>query len=156
MESKLNFYIDGIHNSDLSKIKKYINKDNINIPIYFNETFSELPLYGALKTGNYEIIKYFLDLGAAPNRIFIENESNTLHYLILEEKEFWKNLPKKDPDFQIVKLLIEYGADINVLSKEGETPLDYSIGWGGEDQVFKCLRSLGAKTSKEINKNKIT
>lgn len=49
----------------------------------------------------------------------------------------------------ILELLVHYGADINALADNGQTPLDVAIQyWGEEQQCY--LRSLGGKTASEL------
>ena len=52
---------------------------------------------------------------------------------------------------QIVGMLLEKGAEVNVLDNDGETPLDHAIE-NGTEEIVALLRKYGAKTHRELKK----
>ena len=52
---------------------------------------------------------------------------------------------------QIVRVLLEEGAEANVLDNEGDTPLDHAID-NGTEEIVALLRQYGAKTHRELKK----
>jgi ankyrin repeat protein len=88
----------------------------------------------------YEIFKYLIEEKKVDPNIKLDNDS-ILYYLVgygMEDKVHLK----------AIKLLLKHGADINILDDSGRTPLE-CIPSEDKDSI-KFMRSLGAKTSKEL------
>ena len=82
----------------------YINKGYYASGDYFEET----ALQEAVRFNQLEILKVLLENGANPNDVYIKNKNvySILGYCI------WNN-----KDFEMIRLLIEYGADVNYVDK---------------------------------------
>jgi hypothetical protein len=96
----------------------------------------------------YEMIKALLKHGANPNDSYLSKP--ILHQLIIYNKDNPYLL-------DIVKLLLEAGAEVNVVDKRGETPLDaaWSFKKSRPDdivpqEIIECLENFGAKRSTEL------
>ncbi|MGD9108685.1 MAG: ankyrin repeat domain-containing protein [Gammaproteobacteria bacterium] len=51
----------------------------------------------------------------------------------------------KDEQLKIFKLLIKKNIDINVTNNNGETPLDFAIAYGANEEIIRYLKSKNAK-----------
>ena len=60
---------------------------------------------------------------------------------------------KKHTNMQIIRYLVEHGADINKINKYGEVPLTYACR-NGNILLVKCLVEHGADINKENNESK--
>jgi ankyrin repeat protein len=80
-----------------------------------NITDSEIPiLYQACKEGDFEAVKYIIDSGlCSPNEKAIIRENIYIDLETTEECDTCVNLASWNGFFDIVKLLVEAGADIN-------------------------------------------
>jgi len=83
------------------------------------------------RNGNLNTLKLLLDSGAQVNLIAEDRGSNALFDSALERKK------------EIVKALIEAGADMNIQSKDGQTALVVVVGAGDED-IVELLARAGA------------
>ncbi len=110
------------------------------------------PLGLALSENNVKMVEFLLKHGANPNVAYLYNSKLT--YPIFE---FSINFLREN----ILKLLIQYGADVNILNGKQETPLDAfdragKNRWGGSlEQQRKILVDAGAKTSTQIIKEQL-
>ena len=90
------------------RIKQFLSSlSNINTFISFNkETF----LHILCLTRNLEMIEYFLENGGNVN-IVSENNHNPLYYLFINRYIDFHNI------FNIIKLLVKYGINLNIQSE---------------------------------------
>lgn len=161
MLEEINNIKSSLEIADLSKVKFYLNKNNINIVYelgYIFEFFDCEPKYKP-------ILEYLLSIGFNSNTlyegltlifeyIYCEKESNEQAGLMLDESN--------------IKLLVKYGANINYvgnyinssniktyINKSNKiTPLDYAI-FLSHKPAKEYLLSLGAKTARELEKEEI-
>lgn len=94
----------------------------------------------------FEMVKSLLKHGANPN----------VHYLgkpILHR--FVDPIHKDNPhQLKIIELLLDAGADVNVVDKKGKTPLDIVLFYGGNDdttiKIVGMLERFDAERSVEL------
>lgn len=77
-------------------------------------------------------VKFLLERGADPTIPDLRGLMPLHYYCMLSPFSFHSTLnqadfPNKDMDIQAVKLLMEYGADINAVGGNGETALELCI-----------------------------
>ena len=101
-------------------LKKYL-ADGITID-QVNERNSTL-LYYAVQQGKTDFVKIILENGADPNLI-MRMEDETCFGTILNGPP--NGAMKRIRDIEIVKLLVEHGADINSINSYGTTPIWYA------------------------------
>lgn len=92
-------------------------------------------LNSAILVNNYELAKALLETGKCDVTIPDAFDRTPLH----------NALTSNDIDFDIIKLLIEQGADPNSADKNGETPLFYAIRNCCGLEIIEYLASKGAK-----------
>ena len=97
-------------------------------------------LMHAAGTGDLELMRVLLDHGAEVNA---RNGSNELPLGYACSYEKW----------DAAKLLIERGADVNGIEREGSTHLDW-VTLGGDAQGIQLLRSLGGLLYAELDHDK--
>lgn len=144
-------FLEGIQYSDLDKLKKYLNKDNINLPIKLSNV---LPIYNAFQTQDPIIVKYFLDLGAKVNIGCTRGNftyNSPVEFIVYEAIDMYREFDDILNMKEIIKLLYDYGSDLNIRNKNGETPLDIAIRYLCKE-LEDFLKNLGAKTSIELDK----
>ncbi|MCL2860331.1 MAG: ankyrin repeat domain-containing protein [Oscillospiraceae bacterium] len=102
-----------IEQNDMSKLDTLLsNGANPNVDItYFGN--QDTPLGVAYAKGNMEAIKKLLDAGANPNTV--DKNGNSLLLIGLE----WDTNEESNNYIARAKLLIDYGADVKVKSKNG-------------------------------------
>ena len=60
-----------------------------------------------------------------------------------------ENIDKKtQEDFQIVSLLLDFGADVNAKDRDGNTPLHRAANWFSRQDVVELLVAHGARLLK--------
>ena len=122
-------------------IFKYLVSQGADVKKPSNSTGStpspEGPLDDACGSGNSELVRYILDLGASINFV-VDGETRCFPLTGAIVKGH----------LDIVKLLAERGAAIHNTWAD-KTPLNHAIEWGRND-IAEYLRSLGVKTFKEM------
>ncbi len=112
----------------------------------------------------YKVIEFLLEKGADPNFRCntIDGYIFPLHKMIYEAFQGitfrmqmdYEELEGVDDEIKMeitgVKLLVDYGAEINIKDNDGQTPLDWSIRFEHKP-AENYLRSLGAKRGYEIS-----
>ena len=94
------------------------------------------PLIYAIRSDNYNKVRILLENGANPN--FLTENMNTALMYAVNKSYINKNTRTRD----IIKILLDYGADINIKNKKGYTAMDMANAKGND--LGKLL----------INKNK--
>lgn len=96
----------------------------------------------------YKMIKALLNHGANPN--VMSMGTPILHELIMYNRD-------NPHQLEIIQLLLDAGADVNVVDKGGETPLDFMMSYesSGESgvqaqNIVDILKRFGAKRAAEI------
>lgn len=85
------------------------SKANINEKTYYGHT----ALYGAIEQKHFEIVKLIVASGADVNKTLID--SPPLHVAVMRD------------DIDVIRFLLDKGADINAKNNKGETPLVCAI-----------------------------
>ena len=158
----------GILMGDYVGVKSYYNSNNdINENIEGNT-----PLGIAALNGHKDLVELLLNLGANPNGLDDELHSTPLHWIMCFELEA-NDERRKHKDFdqshimrEIVTILINKRGDVNAITSDGETPLDYfnsqvvnrnfnplvdeEMVDEDVDDLLKLLRKHGAKTNEEL------
>lgn len=115
-----------------------IDKDRIDIierllandvKVNMVDCYGRTPLYFAALSVRVEIARILLAKGAAVNVTIWINDDTTLHMAVRTGKT------------EMVEVLLQYGADINVKNRYGRTPLHYAAHRG---EVAKMLIAAGA------------
>lgn len=99
----------------------------------------EGPLFPAVMSGNLELVRWLLEQGA------------TSEWLVPGEtapRNFALSTAISDGRFDIVQLLVEYGANVNVYYGN-RTPVSKALACGHKD-IADYLRSKGGKTPEEL------
>lgn len=97
------------------------------------------PLMHAAAEGDLESMRLLLDFGADPNA---RNERNELPLGYACSYEQW----------EAAQLLVERGADVNGIEREGMTHLDWMT-IGNKEPGIQMLRSLGGLLADELKRN---
>ena len=153
---------------DYDGVKSYYNINNdVNKNIEGNT-----PLGIAALNGHKDLVELLLNLGANPNGLDDELHSTPLHWIMCFEFQA-EDKRRKQKEFkqshimrEIVTILINKRCDINAITSDGETPLDYfnnqvvnrhfnplgdeEMGDEDVDDLLKLLRKHGAKTGEEL------
>lgn len=163
--------------NDLEYIKENLSAKNINIELIRIENGERhcyhTPLILATMKGNFKLVKFFLSRGSDIKfktqtcgesvlqfAIFPPHDKLRItKYLIkngadINALNIWQRSPlftavENNVDFNIIKLLVDSGGNVNLLDNGSRSVLDVAE----NDEVKKLLRAYGAKTSKEIKKD---
>jgi len=87
------------------------------------------PLHYAIMHGRADVVKALLEKGAEVNTVGGDFDSTPLHLAIMQDHN------DKCPDSEIIKLLLEYGAEANIKDKLGFRPLQIAC-------VHQCLEVM--------------
>lgn len=85
------------------------NGADINIDIYDISDYGLGALRYASMADHYNIMKYLLEKGADPD----SPDLDTGHTILMDRLQNYKEKLKKDKEIKIIKLLIEFKADLN-------------------------------------------
>jgi hypothetical protein len=110
-------------------------RNKLQLVKFFHENGSKMDkaLFSAARNGHYVTVKYLLTLGLNPDERDITQNNDTA----LIQAAFGGYI-------DVVKLLIEYGADINATDKHGQSVLRKAY-WSNNDALIAYLEKLGAK-----------
>lgn len=125
--------VDASIRGDILSVKRYL--DGGGDPNVKN-LLDDNALFFAADKGHKEIVRLLLENGAKVNVTCMN--STPLHQAVATK------------DLDIVKMLVEYGANINALTKDDEkTPLDYAM-LGNVPHIASYLKQHGALYSVEL------
>ena len=162
----------GVYGVDLDKNSIYEGDvELVDVNAKSQEGYS--PIIVAIEAGNNEILKFLVQNGAnlyERHPVFNRTTLGTAAYY--ENIEAVEILLKKDPklvnvgstvdgwtpledatlkmNYQIVKLLLEYGANPTITDKHGGTPMDMATRFG-KGQIVKLLRDNIKANRKKYN-----
>ena len=102
------------------------------------------PLHGAVFSGNLEVIRKLIEYDPDIIDATDEDERTPLH---------WTSNGYNFKDGSVIRLLLELGADINVESDDGSTPL-HEASSNGELEVVRLLLECGADVEAETTDGK--
>ncbi|MHC4660276.1 MAG: ankyrin repeat domain-containing protein [Planctomycetota bacterium] len=130
---------------------------DVNVKDYERDT----PLHFAAVNGQLDVAKFLISKGAGVN--LATSDGNTpLHYASTghsydiialrwaRRTEYWSDL---DGYLDVIKLLLDSGAELNAENTVGETPLDCA-GLKQNSRLAELLRSHGGKTEDELEAEK--
>lgn len=120
--------------ADIETVKDYIDRYNYVNGLEKIRNPWELPLFQAIYSDSYYLVKLLLLKGADPNKITSDGTYSfaSLH-LAVKVRETRKEMEAMDEiidlplKVDIINLLLEFGANINIYNEEGYTPLDFSV-----------------------------
>lgn len=120
---------EAIYTNDLSKISSLIDSGlDINLPHVGDE---QTPLALACYLENMAIIQTLLQSGVEVNKRMGSDGDVALFFAILTESEA--------PNLNIVRELVEAGADILQENYQGDTPLSIADGISFRDERFQII-----------------
>jgi ankyrin repeat protein len=96
-------------------------------------------LYCAIENGYIEAVRVLVSRGAAINSYSSSRKSTPLHDAVTRGNE------------AMVKLILESGADVNAIDRDGWTPLDTALDGVGTRKVVILLFQYGAKSGTGLN-----
>ncbi|KAI7804497.1 putative ankyrin repeat and EF-hand domain-containing protein 1-like [Triplophysa rosa] len=108
-----------------------------NVPVDVTDEFSKTPLMTACSSGNYQIAKFLIELGANVKAADQFNQT-PLHYACHEGH------------VEIIRMLVESGATVDSVSTIGETPLMRAI----TSCRFSCVEYLIRSGANVMAQNK--
>ena len=118
-----------VENDNITGIKELL-KDGIDINE--EDCFWGTPLHLAVHNGKLEIIEFLLIEGADVNSTNAEGETPIFMICYFDKKLF--------------KMLLDYGADLNIKNNNGRTILDRAYEETFDD-LINLLKSYGAKST---------
>ncbi len=125
--------IDAIHERDYDEIHRLVDLLNVDLNQIYE--YEGSPLHVAVKEGDIELVKHFLEKGANVNIQGAFGET-PLHIAVDRGYE------------SIVKLLLENGADPNIQSNEGNTPLHLAVIASSADIAYELVKAGADKSIK--------
>jgi serine/threonine-protein phosphatase 6 regulatory ankyrin repeat subunit A/serine/threonine-protein phosphatase 6 regulatory ankyrin repeat subunit B len=116
-------------------------------------------LHYAAERGSLENVKYLVEHGADINAKDEKNKT-ALHYAtesrdseMVSDSIYFLPVTKQLPSLELVKYLVEHGADVNAKDEKNKTALHYATERGSLEFV-KCLVEHGADVNAKDEKNK--
>ncbi len=123
--------IDAIYERDYDEIHRLVDLLNVDLNQVYE--YEGSPLHVAVKEGDIELVKHFIEKGANVNIQGAFGET-PLHIAVDRGYDV------------IVKLLLEKGADPNIQSNEGNTPLHIAVISSSADIAYELLKAGADKT----------
>lgn len=120
---------NSISSGNFKKVKLLIKEIGVEAKVPYEGSF-ESPLVHAVKSNNLQITEYLLKEGADPNRYMDVYNSRTTALM---------DAASLDDSSQIVKLLLNYGADVNAIDREGKNALFYAFFIGRDKKTISIL-----------------
>lgn len=122
----------------------YLDNDRVSPLLIASGEEDKNQLHYYIMTCHYKKVEKLLKKGGKANEI-IESYNNLSPLMIAA------TLPKSKDTIKMSKLLIKYGADVNLVNKYGANVLYYTLFWGKDTtadniKVLKFYLDQGAKT----------
>ena len=139
-----------LYNAILFKNKELV-KDLLNNGAYVNTVYDDdcTPLLIATYNGDLQCMKVLLEYGADVNKensfngetpLFSTIKYNNSNYFeVLLGVGRYKKRGRFEDYIERIKLLLEYGADVNKANNDGETPINFVLKYNG---MYDCDTSL--------------
>ena len=139
-----------LYNAILFKNKELV-KDLLNNGAYVNTVYDDdcTPLLIATYNGDIQCMKVLLEYGADVNKensfngetpLFSTIKYNNSNYFeVLLGVGRYKKRGRFEDYIERIKLLLEYGADVNKANNDGETPINHVLKYNG---MYDCDTSL--------------
>lgn len=96
------------------------------------------PLWTACYSGNFEIVKFLIEIGKA-NYEKPNNFGETPLFAACKETHWFKASPVKKSHMEIIKYLIDLGADVNKANFQGVAPL-WNLSERTYDKIIEYVR----------------
>ncbi len=120
------------------------------VDIEIRNADDKTPLLIASEVGALDVVNYLLSQGANVDATTAQGE-NAICYAVTGAHDYQftrTNKMNENNKIQIIKLLHQYGCNINCITKEGLTPLGYAI-YYGYNEILVELLSLGANVNQK-------
>lgn len=127
--------------------------------INYQNSFGKTVLFYAVEFKNMEVVKFLLENGADVNKTYITHNQKQAYASSLGLLPFYQNLCDLEhtqrsvfmhaayhANAEILKLLTEFKADINLVDDMGYNAFDYAV-MGGNQENIEFLKSLGMSSN---------
>ena len=133
---RLSPFIQAARKGDLLRMEDFLQKGaEVDAPDYRNRS----ALVHAVNTGQAQSVRFLLEHGADVG--YYDCEGTTLLHLALACKK---------PDTELIKVLVEYGCDVNApYHIESNTPLHLAVRYHADAEAIKLLIDFGADIMKK-------
>ncbi|XP_075237009.1 uncharacterized protein LOC142333585 [Lycorma delicatula] len=121
-----------INGMDIDMIQQLIDKGG-NVNSTDMRGISPL-LQSVISKRNVSLMKYIIENGANVNEICDDDKNTILHLAVSKFCE------DNDDDLERIKLLIDYGADVNTLNQFNELPMTKSSSTTSDDLWFELIK----------------
>lgn len=104
------------------------------------------PLHDAVRNVRLEAVELLLEHGADPNAVSgeVDFNSSPVHWV-----SFNKLMDAPEAKVATLKVMVQAGAELNVVDRYGLTPLDRARA-DGDREVFRAMREAGARSGREL------
>ena len=148
--------IHAVRSKNVDVIKYLIEKGaDVNYTNINDESALTVACYGRITTKNLKIIQYLIDYGANINKIYnFKNNSNYYYYrkYNIFSKDTTLNYAIRRKSFNLVKLLIDNGVDVNGKDVQGKTALYHALELEKRKiNIVEYLIEHGANVNEIIN-----
>ena len=145
--------------SNLSIVEYLLNHD---ADVNKTDDYGRTPLYFASQHGCFPIVKYFVDHGADVNKANKDDQTPLHIAFFLPNYDYsegsYQTLGMKfsENDFEIVKYLVNHGADVNKADSGGITPLHLAVNTENLELVEFLVYSFQFANTYSIASNKLS
>ena len=109
------------------------------------EDFFNTPLIYAAQFGNFFVMQLLLRAKAS-----VQHTNEFGHHALIASVIFYQNPEKRPYQIKIVKLLVNSGADVNMIDKSGHSAIDYCV-MNNDLILTRFLLINGARVSRSNN-----
>ncbi len=119
--------LEQIYESNLNRIKELLGE---GADINYIDKNMDSPLLMAISNNNYTLVKFLLENGANPNPDPDKVYTLPLNLAIDVAVETTKNNINETKDStDIIKLLLEFGANLNIKDRDGKNAYEFAKGY---------------------------